>query len=633
MHLLENTIDVTAWSTLWRTDIALGGYFQVKSEHLEIMLFVHSLHGKGKRDSVLISGSVSSIQLACASVCKEAARILGYELRREDLKHLYANISQDQKAYASYADGYHGWKQSDQQLAFFALNRAIEIDPQLAEAYNLLGLLDLRLAKKTGAIQNLYRAMELKPREPSFRINLAYAYLDNRQEDNAQKAFVAIKQLVAPDNPEFLNLQGNMYLRQGLYDRAVSQFLRALGKNSASWEYAINLGTAYFRMGNYKSAIGEFERLTRVAPKNIRYLTVLGVAFREAGLLKESLQILEEARALDANSSILLMNLAITYEKIQWHQKACYVLDRAIEIDPSRAELYSCKGVITTKLGDTTQALVLFNRALTEDPSCPSAYTNIGAIKLLHGDYKEAQSDFKQAITYGGKRPALLINLALCCLQLNDRNKAREYLEEAVFIDPINLKTRSILAGLYREKGMLEQAVEGYKEFLEMRPDYDSARVLLSHLLVEMDFGEEAIDQMEGVINKNPGNSDYLLELSHIYRKLGWYEIAVLKYKRVLELQPQSVEANWGLGATFILITENTAKGDPEENYGKALYYIKSALAIDSTNLDAVYWAGKFYLDYKEDKKTANYYWKQFLDKNYNGIYAQEVRKRKDELK
>jgi tetratricopeptide (TPR) repeat protein len=78
------------------------------------------------------------------------------------------------------------------------LRKAIELDPQYADAYHLLGLAQMQKRENAEAEQNLRHAVELSPRNEFYRLNLA-AVLMNEQKTDESTAM--LQALVNGSNP------------------------------------------------------------------------------------------------------------------------------------------------------------------------------------------------------------------------------------------------------------------------------------------------------------------------------------------------------------------------------------------------------------------------------------------------
>ncbi len=134
-----------------------------------------------------------------------------------------------------------------------AINRALKLDPNLAEAYASLGLLYSNRHKGSAAIRELNRAVELQP---------SYAEAHNWLSWNYQllgqpvKALESAKKAVNlnPLSPEALSNLSISYLYNGYLERALSESLRGI-EIQPDWDgQAIHHGLALFNLERYSEA-------------------------------------------------------------------------------------------------------------------------------------------------------------------------------------------------------------------------------------------------------------------------------------------------------------------------------------------------------------------------------------------
>lgn len=620
------------WRSRWRSDVVIGGKYKAKGKNIKIWMHFCFLNAEGRKDSVRISGKTDDVHHLIVDVCKAIAKKIKIPMESTQLKQLNRYPSKNPNAYSAYAAGYMAWKNAQQDIAVFALVRALELDPKLSEASHLLGQMYYRMGDMEKALAYLTAAADQDASNMYFQIDLARALLGNNREEEAKKILSSL-QRVYGDYERVLNLQGIFYLRQGLYGRATAMFLKALTRNPSCWEYCMNLGTTYFRQGQIESAIEQLEKLISITPPNARYYTMLGIAYRRAEQLKKSIDMFETALRINPNSVLAMMNMATSYMELKWFQKAEYWINKAIYRSPAEAVLYCNKGAIKVRKGDTTAAVPLFEKALKLDPDNFSAYNNLGAVYIHQKKWKKARDVLEKALAAGGKRTPILLNLTAVYEQLGEEKKVMAYLEDAVFLDPSNLQIRRMLADVLKKNDLLQDAVNVYEDYLEIKPESETARIHLSHLLIKMDLQDEAIEMIESVIQSNPGNADYLMELANLYRKIEWYDVASLKYLKVVEIQPKKLEALWGLGACYYQIAVSGTKTNPDDYFNKALYYLKSALTIDPANLDARYYMGLVLLDFKEDGAAVRSMWAPMLNSSYRGMYKKSIKSRKRDLR
>ena len=88
-----------------------------------------------------------------------------------------------------------------------------------AEVFNYLGLALIETGESKKATKNLGKAVALNPTNQAYRVNLAYAYLRNRQVDKAQSETEAVIK-VDPKNISAYFLHGTANLWEGKLDSA-----------------------------------------------------------------------------------------------------------------------------------------------------------------------------------------------------------------------------------------------------------------------------------------------------------------------------------------------------------------------------------------------------------------------------
>jgi hypothetical protein len=82
------------------------------------------------------------------------------------------------------------------------LEKAIALDPEYADAYHLLAFARISIEDKKGAVEAARRAVELNPRNPDYRMNLAQMYALSQQWEGA---LAVLKTLEKSDVPEVVD--------------------------------------------------------------------------------------------------------------------------------------------------------------------------------------------------------------------------------------------------------------------------------------------------------------------------------------------------------------------------------------------------------------------------------------------
>ena len=182
------------------------------------------------------------------------------------------------------------------------LNRAIEIKPRLAEAYNNRGIAYNGLGNYKQAIEDLNRAIEIKP-------GYAIAY-NNR--GNAYKSLGNYKQAIEnfdrvieinPGLAEAYNNRGNSYDSLGNYKQAIEDLNKAIEINPRLAIAYYNRGNSYNGLGNYRQAIEDYGRAIEINPRLAMAYLNRGVTYSRLGNEKLTFENLKTAAKLGNESA------------------------------------------------------------------------------------------------------------------------------------------------------------------------------------------------------------------------------------------------------------------------------------------------------------------------------------------
>ena len=185
---------------------------------------------------------------------------------------------------------------------------AIQIDNKYAEAYYMLGMVEMRSGNPQGAYGSFNKAVELDPNHLQAQIELGRLFLGARMTDKAQEKIDLILK-ADPKNEEGLLLQGALFLSKqdysrsrlvldGLIARGVTKpdlymLLAALGQASGdakAEEAALLKGIEinpkfaglYLALADYhvrhkrlEEAAADMKKVIEIDPGNVRYRTML----------------------------------------------------------------------------------------------------------------------------------------------------------------------------------------------------------------------------------------------------------------------------------------------------------------------------------------------------------------------
>jgi Flp pilus assembly protein TadD len=143
--------------------------------------------------------------------------------------------------------------------------RALSLQPDLAEASNDLGTLLARGGDLQGATARFRAALDASPDYPDALNNLGYAMLLSGADLEARQLYERALAL-QPDFPEALNNLGMLVGRAGSLDEAETFFRRALERRPAYGEAASNLALVLVARGQADAAVALLEKFVSQTP-------------------------------------------------------------------------------------------------------------------------------------------------------------------------------------------------------------------------------------------------------------------------------------------------------------------------------------------------------------------------------
>jgi serine/threonine-protein kinase len=216
--------------------------------------------------------------------------------------------------------------------ARWAVDRALALEPQLAHAYKVRGLIAMNHDwDRSGAEQALTRALELGPGSASTHLWNAWrlALLEKRHD-------LALVELEHAERLDPLDLQvktqiGYVHRFRHDLDRAIAQFEKVveLEPSFAFGHYA--LGDAWTQRAQYGRAIEAFNRAIELGGRSVNHVGVLGYAYGRSGDRDRANEHLQELSARAADGYVSPMWFALVHLGLSDLERVFHWLHRAFE--------------------------------------------------------------------------------------------------------------------------------------------------------------------------------------------------------------------------------------------------------------------------------------------------------------
>ncbi len=393
-------------------------------------------------------------------------------------------VPQNPIAWINRGGAYCDLRQWDKALADDT--QAIGLDPTLAIAWNNRGFAYQQLGQWKEALVDCSKAVELDPTlgEAWFNRSEVYRYL--RQWDKAladcSKAVEAFANYARtnrilypvmeldPKLATVMNCRGGDYGHLGQWDKAVTDFTRAIEldpKAAASWN---NRGGANANLGRFDKALADCKKAIELDPKFALALNNRAEVYRQLGQCEKALTDCNKAIELDPKLAVAFNNRGQAYGDLGQFGKALADHSSAIELDPDLAIAWNNRGGDFGRLGQWDKAVADITRAIELDPKVAEFWSNRGAAKSHLGQFDKAIDDYDKSIELDPKSKSVWNYRGNAYSHLKKWDKAIANYSKAI---ELGLKSAAICASrgfAYANLGQVDRAVADYTKAIELDP-------------------------------------------------------------------------------------------------------------------------------------------------------------------
>jgi len=318
-------------------------------------------------------------------------------------------------------------------------------------------------------------------------------------------------------------------------------------------------------------------------------------------------------------------------------------------LDGDPAALHYREGMRLYKKGELDNAIAELELAVRAKPDAPGFLYNLGVMYMEKGDNVRAIQTLKACIGYIKETGLTKVNLAMYAdsylgattnlgfiyTQLGMYNDAEKVLKEALKFRPDDLDANCNLGTTYYVMGDFEKASEQMRRCADIAPDNAQVHNLIGLIYYRNELYSAALDEFQTATKLNPDEKQYSYNMGLVLAKMGRQDEAnqafanseglkegaemrriyaeqtsankmrklynegisameSLNYTRaielleaVLELEPDMMEAHFGLGVSY------GAKGNKE----KQIHHLKETIRLKPDKADARYSLGVAYSD------------------------------------
>jgi tetratricopeptide (TPR) repeat protein len=249
--------------------------------------------------------------------------------------------------------------------------RAVALAPNLAAAWNNLGIVLQEMLKLDESRLCIERALELEPNNAEALNNLANTFKRLGLAAEAEKRWNAALAL-KPEYAEAYSNLSNLLNDQGEYERAESMARRAIELNPRLADAYINLAAAYTVRHRHADALQVLDALQAFAPGHARALAARALTLKELDRLDEALDAAKRA-ALAAPEGPEAQNaIGQVFQAMGEFEPALAAYDRAAALPgPAQMDATANRGALFMEFGRKAEAAEAMEEAARAFPHAP----------------------------------------------------------------------------------------------------------------------------------------------------------------------------------------------------------------------------------------------------------------------
>lgn len=402
---------------------------------------------------------------------------------------------------------YSHLKQYDKALA--DLERAIEMDPNYAEAYSSRGRIYADLQKYEVALADLDRSIELDSSSSGMYYNRGLVHY---QAGDYQSALIDYGQAIKLDP-----VDADIYINQGMVysalhkdELALENYNKAIELNPSDPMAYYNRGNLYHRLGQDEAAMRDLNRSIELDPNYVRAYVNRGVVYKELGAYEAALADFNRAIDLAPNNVDGYLNRGAAYGDLKEYEAALADWNRAIELNPTDSLVYFNRGTMLQQLHQSTAAVADFSRAIEIDPNNPKFYINRGTTYNDLQQYEAALVDCNKAIELNPNIAAAYTNRANAYMNLYQIEPALADCGRSIQLDPKNATAYNNRGVIYAQLNRFQEALIDFSTAISVDPDLIESYINMGATLATIDQLQEALIYFEKAAQLGEPKGKYL---------------------------------------------------------------------------------------------------------------------------
>ena len=264
-----------------------------------------------------------------------------------------------------------------------------KLSPNNANAHFQLAIAKLEKKKTDEAVVHLERAMDLEKNHIGALSTLAKLDITNKKYKSALARVESIKK-AQPDNATGWVVQGDVYMAQKRYEKAVSSYKKAMAKNVNNNKIVFKLANAYKIADKFDESAKTLITWLKKHPSDISGHMLLAQYYQGNNMNDKAAESYETVIKMDEKNLIALNNVAWIYAE-QENPKAVKYGRMAYDLASNNPAIADTYGWALVKNNKLDKGLNLLKQASVQAPNLGDIKYHVAYAYHKQGKNKEAK--------------------------------------------------------------------------------------------------------------------------------------------------------------------------------------------------------------------------------------------------
>ncbi|XP_046576439.1 LOW QUALITY PROTEIN: uncharacterized protein LOC124284394 [Haliotis rubra] len=591
------------------SDVEEGNYFDFQSDthtHTETMSISKEERAKKRKESITSVLSDTIDTLDPLSDTEENIEII--QILNEEIDKMTAQIESTDKpsAFDLCRRGALCRKIGKLKNASLDLDRAIQLEPLLLDAYWHRHLLYILQDKKQAALDDLNFIMKKNKRHAGAYRSMAEIY---RRQNDITMAIVNYTQALKlnPHDHEAFFRRAEMYEQRGEMLLALEDYGKCTKLLPTRTDAIMKHGMYYFKNRNWNNAINDFTDLIRVDPLNAIAHLYRGQAYASQKLWAPAVEDMSAAIHLNPETWEAFYHRACILRKA--HPKRAlqdYSMSLLINDTEENIMSYLHRGILYSAMGKAEDAIPDFESVLKLNKDVACAHVNLGLIFMKkYENYHRAIKKFTSAIKVEPTYIRAYVCRGEAYHKIHELKLALRDFTRAIHLRPDVQHYYMYRGQLVLEMGNMELAAFCVRHASELSNNSTSSlgqrptqQAIVQSFLKNYD---KAIDALKNATRVKPVGSLFMLlgktqmKAKHFKDAIDSFEMALVQFKPWRPRDPwppETADAHFLCG-----VCHNELR-----NYFEAYEAFNSAIKFDPNYAEAFYQRGLARIKLKQSK-------------------------------